>query len=272
LKHKLFHLNKEDVVILIQDRSFRLSDFRIRLDLKNKGIYVIEHNHIDHTTSSEEIETYVKALQYDGNYFESVASMMQKKLGTSSEVKIVSCDGSELTYSGPVESVKKNIGDLHANLGSFYPIGEVFTEPVDLESVSGEFLVYAFPNLQYKTIIVDPFKVIVRKGKVVSHNGPKEFSEIIDLIKTENSDEKVWIREMGFGLNRNIGKNKPLTFVSAHERQQGYHISLGLKHGVFRKKIPKKVNQRFHIDMFVDVSKMLIDGECVFSEEKYLIE
>ena len=291
LKAKLYALNAGDVAILIQNTSFQLSSFRIRLDLKNRDIFVIEHNHVEYSTGPTEIEHYINAIQHDGEYFHTISQKIETALLDAKKVTILSTDGSELVYTGPFESAKKNIGDLSNNLGSFYPIGEVFTEPVDLFEANGDFLVYAFPNTQFATQIVEPFRVTVKEGKVVSHNGPADFSEIINLIRTENEkplvkkkeEEKysldsefegdsseIWVREMGFGLNRHIGKHAVLSFVSAHERQAGFHISLGLKHGVFRKKLHKKVNQRFHIDMFVDVAQILIDERVVFENGKYL--
>jgi aminopeptidase len=295
LKAKLYDLKKGDVAILIQNTSFQLSSFRIRLDLKNRDIYVIEHNHVEYSTDPVEIENYVNAIQFEGEYYEEMSTKIENALKSVNEVVVVSTDGSKLVYTGPFEKAKKNIGDLDANLGSFYPIGEVFTEPVDLFNATGEFLVYAFPNTQFATQIVDPFKVKLLEGKVVSHDGPVEFSEIINLVKTENEravakriegakyelvaegsedtivTEEVWVREMGFGLNRAIGKDAVLSFVSAHERQCGFHISLGLKHGVYRKKMSKRVNQRFHIDMFVDVKTILFDEKVVFEKGKYVI-
>lgn len=292
LKAKLYALNEGDVAILIQNTSFQLSSFRIRLDLKNRNIFVIEHNHMEYSTDPTEIETYINAIQFDGEYFETTAAKIEHLLKDAKQVTVVSSDGSQLVYTGPFEEAKKNIGDLSANLGSFYPIGEVFTEPVDLFAVSGECLIYAFPNLQFATHVATPFRVVLKEGKVVSFEGPREFEEIISLIKSENekpmikkeSEEKydldseffeesneVWVREMGFGLNRAIGKQAVLSFVSAHERQAGFHISLGLKHGVFRKKLTKKVNQKFHIDMFVDVKEILIDEAVVFKEGKYVL-
>ena len=292
LKQSLYALSEQDVAILIQTDSFRMSDYRIRLDLKNRGIFVIEHNHLHFDDTQARRATYIDALQHDREYFDAVACVFDALMPQATEVVVVSSDGSRLVYTGPFEALKKNIGELSLNLGSFYPIGEVFCEPVELFSVNGEFLVYAYPNLQYETTLCEPFKVVVCEGKVVSHKGPQEFDSIIQLVAAENErklvkgpeekyvlaecedeEEKsseVWIREMGFGLNRRIGKDAPLNFVSAHERQRGFHISLGLKHGVFRKKISKKVNQRYHIDMFVDVAEILIDGKAVFERREYI--
>ena len=290
LKKKLYALNAGDVAILIQNDSFRMSDYRIRLDLKNRDIFVIEHNHLHFDDTEEKRENYVNALTCDKEHYQKVASNFEKLIMNAKKIIIESSDGSKLIYKGPFEEIKKNIGELSLNLGSFYPIGEVFLEPRDLFSVNGEFLVYAYPNLKYVTTLCEPFKIVVCEGKIVSHEGPAEFNEIIQLVakenaralvmgpnekyvlsETEKKTKEVWIREMGFGLNRNIGKNASLNFVSAHERQCGYHISLGLKHGVYRKKISKKVNQRYHIDMFVDVRKILIDDKVVFLNGEYLV-
>jgi len=269
LKDKLFNLNKNDVAILIQNTNFRISNYRIRLDLKNRECFVIEHTLI----SLEKNEArYIKSLTYDKPHWDNIKNNILPKLKEANNITIISNDNNKLTYTGPFEEAKLNIGDLKANLGSFYPIGEIFTEPTLLENVTGTASIYAVPDNRYQTYITTPFQIEIKNGRVISHNGPKEFEQLFQLVKTENESKEVWIREMGFGLNRFIGKDKPLTYVSAHERQEGFHISLGLKHGVFRKKLHKKINQRFHIDMFVDLKEILIDNITIYQDGKYLID
>jgi aminopeptidase len=263
LKKKLFSLQPNDTAILVQNVNFRLSSFRIRLELKNKGVYAIEHTRLA-MSKGKEVESYLNALTYDYPRYKKVSEKLLEDLKTAREVIIVSTDDSTLTYTGPFEEARSNIGELNKTLGGFYPIGEVFTEPKDLANVNGTILVYAFPNKIYETTIVKPFKVTLKEGCIISHEGAEEFEEIVKLVREENSDGKVWVREMGFGLNKYINKKSPLTFVSAHERQEGFHISLGLKHGVYRKKLLKSVNQQFHIDLFVDLKKIQIDKKTVW--------
>jgi hypothetical protein len=39
--------------------------------------------------------------------------------------------------------------------------------------------------------------------------------------------------------------------INYHERKLGIHLSLGKKHGIYAKKLPKTEVQRFHIDVFL---------------------
>lgn len=57
--------------------------------------------------------------------------------------------------------------------------------------------------------------------------------------------------------------SQPVSDVTAFERQEGLHLSLGKKHTVFKKPgISSK--ERFHIDMFVDVQQIIADGETIY--------
>jgi hypothetical protein len=64
------------------------------------------------------------------------------------------------------------------------------------------------------------------------------------------------------GLNARIGKPPILVNdLTAFERQQGLHLSLGKKHNVFKKPQIQGKLARFHIDMFVEYEQMEIDGK-----------
>jgi hypothetical protein len=79
------------------------------------------------------------------------------------------------------------------------------------------------------------------------------------------------MRELGFWLNPAITNKTPLNDVNAFERKAGFHISMGKKHWIFRKKLHRKVNQRFHIDVFPDVKEIFFDDILIFREGKYVI-
>ncbi len=268
LKKEFLNVSKGITVILVQTTSFRISEYRIRLDLNNQGAFVIEHSHLN-LIKPEEEETYLKCLTYDHERYKTICDHVSPLLRKAARVEVVSFDGSVMRYDGPFDEIYYNIGDIQKTLGSFYPIGEFFTELLDLKKVNGTFQIYAYPSMHHETIIETPFHIHVQEGSIVSHDGPPRFEEIMDLIQTENSDRRVPLREMGFGLNRFIGKKRPLGYVGSHERQLGFHVSLGLKHGIYRKKLPHSVQQRFHIDLFIDVMKILIDGVIVFENGEY---
>ncbi len=269
LKQTLTKLNKQDAVILIQTTNFRISEYRIRLECNNNGVYVLEFSHLYNVQPHQE-QTYLNALTYDQPRYQQIINRAKPILESATKIQIISKHGSIATYDSPCDKVYSNIGEIQETMGSFYPIGEFFTEALDITKVNGTFEIYAFPSLEHKTTIpTDSFQVHINDGCITSHNGPKEFEEIMTLLKTENDNQQVPIREMGFGLNKFISKSHPLGYVGSHERQNGYHVSLGLKHGVFRKKVPKTINQRFHIDMFIDVEKIIAftpDGEKIIFE------
>lgn len=59
----LLSLPKGSIVILIQSANFRLSTFRIRLELFNIGVHVIEFNHLAYIQESE-FEAFEASLAY----------------------------------------------------------------------------------------------------------------------------------------------------------------------------------------------------------------
>jgi len=90
----------------------------------------------------------------------------------------------------------------------------------------------------------------------------------------KESEGPVLVREFGLGLNDKIGKppNKLVNDMTAFERQQGLHLSLGKKHNVFKKPQIQGKLARFHIDMFVEYEEMLIDGKSIIQIQNDLFK
>ncbi len=63
LKAMLIALPTDSLVVMIQSANFRLSDFRVRLELGQYGVHCIEHNHLGYLTL-EQSPTYIQALEY----------------------------------------------------------------------------------------------------------------------------------------------------------------------------------------------------------------
>lgn len=284
-----------DLVVLIQSSSFRMSNFRWRLELFNRKLRVIEHAHLI-SNLPEETPVYLETLKYDGDYYEQVVSKFKPVIESSQKIVLRTGDGLELVYEGGVEKVKKNTGDFSglANKGCGYPIGEMFTEPLDLEKVNGKVQIFAFADTNHRVIFpAKPFVLEVKNGRVKTVDGifsaedkiekfrnsddskalsaEGKWLEVMNLIATENPDGEVRMRELGFGLNRALSKTRRLTDISAYERVSGVHISLGLKHDIYRDKVSKEKTQRFHVDIFPDIFGVLVDGENIFLDGKYLI-
>ena len=113
-------------------------------------------------------------------------------------------------------------------------------------------------------VICEPFRAEIQAGYLVqSGDFPPDFSALLDRIVA--SEGSIMVREIGIGLNRAISRNRALSDVNYFERQFGMHLSLGKKHGIYGKKLPKEMIQRFHIDIFLDVTKLRIgDFEISF--------
>ena len=63
IKNDLISLPKGSIVILVQSTNFRLSTFRIRLELFNRGIHVVEFNHLAYIPE-EEFLIFEESLMY----------------------------------------------------------------------------------------------------------------------------------------------------------------------------------------------------------------
>ena len=46
---------------------------------------------------------------------------------------------------------------------------------------------------------------------------------------------------------------------------------MGKKHGIYRKKLHRKVTQRYHIDVFPDIDQIYFDDILVFENNKFVI-
>ncbi len=263
-----------DVVVLIQSSSFRASKFRLRNDLCAKGLKVVEFGHLQ-KIKEDEYETYVNSLYCDDEHNFKLVDKLMNDIKNLNSVTIISENGSEIKYNGKLDNPISNDGryEGQTNYGSRYPIGEVISEGLDLYTLSGEMEVYAYPSIDtQETVFVEPFTIKVENGLVVSHNGPKDFDDIIELVKTEHPENHVYVREIGLGLNRGIPRFSRLGDPIAYERQEGLHFSIGMKHGIYQKKLwpkyGKKFNQRFHIDVYVNVKEIYFDSQLVYEYPK----
>lgn len=257
-----------DLVVLVQSGNFRLDDFRIRIFLFQQGLKAIEHTHLDRFPA-EEHETYINSLHYDKNYYHPMGHGVREKLRRAQTAE-VRCADTVLRYEGGFEDPKLNIGDYRemTNVGGTFPIGEVFTEPLDLARVNGEVRIYAFAGMDFKVRMYEPFKVTIKDGILSPQEGaPQPFLDLIELIE---KDEPVYVREMGLGMNNAISREHMLSDITAFERITGLHLSLGAKHSIYAKPGFGKKEGRYHIDVFVDTKEILLDGEPVFKDGTYL--
>ena len=265
-------LEAGDFVALVQSKSFRLSAFRIRIELFKKKIKVAEHPHLGRMPTDNEVKHYVNALAYEKSYYHHVGHTLKNTLKTA-EGAVVHTGNEQLIYSGGFEDPKINIGDYREmnNVGGQFPIGEVFTESKELISLQGRANVIAFGDTNYTVNIPPhPITIVIENGKIVdTENSTDEFEAVLAMIKEE--EEIVWVRELGLGLNRAFSKENFVTDMGTFERMCGIHLSLGAKHGIYAKEGMKRNSGKFHIDVMLDTSSFEIDGQVVFDGEEWMV-
>lgn len=265
-------LESGDFVALIQSSSFRLNEFRIRVELFKKGLKVVEHPHLDRMTAPADVATYVDSLAYDKAYYRGTGSALKAKIDIAKEI-IVESPGCALKYEGPFEDAKLNVGNYTGmkNWGGMFPIGEVFTEPKDLEKVSGSVKLHAFGDRHFFTNIPPvPIEIIVEHGVIVdTKDSTPEFDAVLMEIRDE---ETAVLRELGLGLNRAFTRERTVPDIGTYERKCGVHFSLGGKHAIYAKEGFSRKHSKFHVDVFADVTRVLIDGEVVFDNGLWQIK
>ena len=265
-------LESGDFVALIQSTSFRLSAFRIRIELFKKHIKVVEHPHLDRMHRDNEVQNYVNALAYDKQYYHHMGHTLKDMINTASGA-VVHSGGEKLIYPGAFEDAKLNIGDYREmkNIGGQFPIGEVFTELKELTSLNGKTKVMAFGDINYNVNIPEQsITIVIENGQLVkTENTTAEFEAVLDLIREEEG--VIWVRELGLGLNRALSKENFVSDMGTFERMCGLHLSLGAKHGIYGKEGFGRNSGRFHIDVMIDTSSFDIDDAVVFDGEKWVV-
>ena len=264
-------LQESDFVALIQSTNFRLDAFRIRVELFKQKIKVIEHPHLSRMDESE-VPCYIDSLDYDKEYYREVGQALKAKIDTSSSA-IIESQGEYLYYDCAFETAKLNIGDYApmVNTGGQFPIGEVFTEAKDLESLHGRVKIFIFSDTSYQINKPrTPATLIIEKGQVIAtENTTPAFDEVLDLIR--EGEGTIWVRELGFGLNRAFSKTRTVSDTGTYERMCGVHLSLGKKHGMYGKPGFKRGDGKFHVDVFVDTTTVKLDEEIIFKDERWSV-
>jgi aminopeptidase len=262
-------MHQGDLVVLIQSSNFLLDAFRIRLHLFQNKLKVIEHVHL-HRNTEPIWDVYIDALEYDPSWYRIIGPKLQNALASCSELRIEG-GGATLTVSGKLESPKPNLGDYRGmeNIGGTFPIGEIFTESCDFADMNGSFMIYAYADSDFRIAMYEPFRVDVMKGIVVdwSKNTPQSF---IDIIRMISASERPLVREIGFGLNRAITRERYPEDITAFERILGLHLSLGEKHSVYKKEGIVTHKTKFHIDVFPFVERVSCDKKDIYKDGKYL--
>ncbi|MFN3792597.1 hypothetical protein [Massilia sp.] len=260
----------KDLVVLVQSTNFRLDGFRIRVELFKLGLKVIEHVHLSRMPGTQS-EHYIEALAYDPAYFRGTGRALKARIDAAPHGRVEG-GGETLHFGSPFEPAKLNVGDyseMH-NVGGQFPIGEVFTEALDLEAVHGRVQVHVFGDTNYRSNHPEvPVTLVVERGRVVgTENATPAFQEVLDRITADEGE--VWVRELGFGLNRAFTRTRRVDDIGTYERMCGIHLSLGAKHGVYPKPGFKRKDARYHIDVFAVTDAVYLGDERVYAEERWI--
>jgi len=198
-------------------------------------------------------------------YYHNIGHALKKKIDHASNA-IIDSDGEYLEFSSPLEPAKLNIGDYTEmkNIGGQFPIGEVFTEAQDLHAVNGRVRIYAFADTTFSVNKpTSPITLVITKGRVTDtvHSTP-EFDLVLANIRADEGE--VWLRELGFGMNRAFSPDKIVCDVETYERMCGVHLSLGSKHTVYKKTNFNRRNTWHHVDVFAVTHRVYLDDVIIF--------
>lgn len=260
------------LVVLIQSTHFRLEAYRLRVELFKRGLKVIEHPHLSRMPGAQGL-LYIDSLAYDKQYLRHTGTALQAALADSGYAVIGSGNGCELRFAGPLEPARLNVGDYSAmnNVGGQFPIGEVFTESVRLEDVSGKVNIFIFGDTRF---LVNrparPITLVVEQGQVVAAlNSTAEFDQVLANIRAD--DGVIWVRELGFGLNRAFTSERVVDDIGTYERMCGIHLSLGSKHGSYAKPHIKRGEGRHHVDVFAITESVNLGGREVYRDGAWVV-
>lgn len=260
-----------DLVALVQSTNFRLDAFRIRVELFKRKIKVIEHPHLSRM-KDEEVAYYVNSLAYDSAYYRGLGRALKSKIDAAGSGTLDS-GGELLVYNTPFEPAKLNIGDYSemANVGGQFPLGEVFTEAKDLRALNGRVKIFIFGDTRYRVNRPKtPITLIIKEGQVVDcENSTPEFEQILCNIRRDEG--VVWVRELGFGLNRAFSKTRTVSDIGTYERMCGVHLSLGSKHGIYGKPGFKRGDGKYHVDVFADTQSFSLGDEVIYKDGAYIV-
>ncbi len=259
-------LAPSDLVVLIQSTNFRLDAFRIRVELFKRDLKVIEHPHLARMLGLEALY-YIESLAYDPAYYRGVGNALKARIDRARSGMIDS-GGAQLVFGSPFEPAKLNVGDYSGmkNIGGQFPIGEVFTEAQDLEAVNGRVRIFVFGDTAFAVNQpATPITLVIAKGRVIEAiDSTPEFDQVLANIRADEGE--VWLRELGFGMNRAFSKDRRVSDIGTYERMCGIHLSLGAKHGVYSKPQIRRAGARHHIDVFAVTEAVILDDEVVYRD------
>lgn len=264
-------LAASDLVVLVQSTNFRLEAFRIRVELFKRGLKVIEHPHLSRMPGPQALH-YIASLAYDPAYYRGVGNALKLRIDRA-QGGVVDSGGEQLVFGAPFEAAKLNVGDYREmnNVGGQFPIGEVFTESQDLKAVNGRVRIFVFGDTAFAVNRPPvPITLVIEQGQVTAAlDSTPEFDRVLANIRAD--EDVVWVRELGFGMNRAFSKDRTVSDIGTFERMCGIHLSLGAKHGSYGKPDFKRGDGKYHIDVFAVTESVMLDEEVVYRDGAWLV-
>jgi aminopeptidase len=255
-----------DLVVLIQSTNFRLDAYRIRVELFKRDLKVIEHPHLARMPGQQALY-YIESLAYDPAYYRGVGNALKARIDRA-QGGVVDSGGERLVFASPFESAKLNVGDYSTmkNVGGQFPIGEVFTESRDLQAVNGRVRIFVFGDTSFTVNQpAVPITLVITNGQVTDVvDSTPEFDNVLAKIRVDEG--VVWLRELGFGMNRAFSKDRTVSDIGTFERMCGVHLSLGAKHGAYGKPNFKRGEGKYHVDVFAVTESVMLDDEVVYRD------
>jgi len=206
-------------------------------------------------------------LSADYQEIAAITLRLKEWLQAKEQVHITTRLGTDLTFSIAGRDIKEDTGLIHQP-GQFgnLPAGECFVAPLE-ESAEGVLVVdKSFPEL----VVDQPVRMTFQKGRVVAIEGGAEAEELVRRIEhgeqLEQGENCRVIAELGIGTNpkaRLTGK------LITDEKVMGtIHVAIGDNAspsfgGANRAPI--------HIDGVVGQPTLVVDGQTLIEEGKYLV-
>jgi hypothetical protein len=123
------------------------------------------------------------------------------------------------------------------------PIGEVFSQARDLERVSGRVKIYAFTDTSFRLNVPPvPITLLIERGHVPdAQNCSADFEQVLAAIRADEGE--VWLRKLGFGMNRAFSRERRVADVGRSDGHPGKCLSTTKpRAGVFTVSWPSTVS------------------------------
>jgi hypothetical protein len=115
-----------------------------------------------------------------------------------------------------------------------------------------------------------PITLVVSKGRVTEAiDSTPEFDKMLAQIRADEGE--IWLREVGFGLNRTFTRDILVNDIGTYERMCGVHLSLGMKHGSYEKPQIKRSAARYHVDVFAVTESVTLGNTVVYRKEAWQV-